>query len=177
MVYEKTQKCMTMCNYKTDLLICSKCNHILCIKILFSWQDNCVTQHNSFNRKHLQCTDFTQTKNGDVNQQVTSTLTQNQLQGFNTDVKIYTSALFQLQFYLLVSDFKLYIKQKFSKSCLIFVLPLTVTCTVFWCWVTNRSDFFPSSVGSHLTSNFLCQYTITGLPPALYCHMIIHCLL
>jgi len=65
-----------------------------------------MTGYNPFNRKQLQCINFTLTKKGDASQ-VISKCTLNQLKNFNADIKIYTSTLFHLQSFLLISDLKL----------------------------------------------------------------------
>ena len=70
-------------------------SHTLYQNIIF------MTGYNSFNRKHLQCIKFTPTNNGDVSQQVISTVTLNQLKNFNADIKIYTNTLLHLQSFLL----------------------------------------------------------------------------
>lgn len=98
-------------------------SHTLYQNIIF------MTGYNSFNSKHLHCINFTLTKKGDVSQEVISTWPLNQLKNFNADIKIYTSTLLHLQSFLLISDLKLYIKQKFSKSFLTLVLPCKATCS------------------------------------------------
>jgi hypothetical protein len=73
MVDYDTQECMTVCNYKTDIYRANDMfqmqSHTLYQNIIF------MTGYNSFNRKHLQCINFTLTKKGDVSQEVISTRT------------------------------------------------------------------------------------------------------
>lgn len=61
MVDDDTQECMTACNYKTGLKsndMFQMQSHTLYQNIIF------MTGYNSFNRKHLQCINFTPTKKG-----------------------------------------------------------------------------------------------------------------
>jgi hypothetical protein len=139
MVYEDTQECMTMCNYK--LIYWYVPNAITYFVSKYYFHDRIIEPHNithSIENIYSALTSLRQ-KLGMSIKLVISMLTQNQLKDFNTDIKIYTNALFYFQSFLLISDLKLHIKHKFSKSCLIFVLSFTVTCTVSWCWVTNKT--------------------------------------
>jgi hypothetical protein len=113
-------------------------------------------------------------KKEDVSQGVISTWTLNQLKNFNADTKIYTSTLFHLQSFLLVSDLKLYIKQKFRKSFLTFFTPLYsyTYCTLM---LDSNSNLFPVLCwNASDIKTFSSNNTTRGRPSALNCQMITH---